>query len=161
MKNVVHAFHRLFDQLAIGHRSLDEGVLESVEIMPIAGAQVVEDPDFLRGVLIVFDDVRTDESGPAGDEDFHGEVKTVRGFSTRMGSHDLLHLREFPFDRRDERERVAAAVGRNAAEGSGLGQSPSSRFTETNASTTRSRSSRVCAALIWVRMRALPCGTTG
>src|SRR6185295_7989677 len=38
---------------------------------------------------------------------------------------------------------------------------PSSRPTLTNASTARSRCGRWCAALIWVRMRAWPCGTTG
>ena len=38
---------------------------------------------------------------------------------------------------------------------------PSSRPTLTKASTARSRWRRSWAALIWVRMRACPCGTTG
>src|SRR6185437_276672 len=37
---------------------------------------------------------------------------------------------------------------------------PSLRPTVVNAAIARSRCSRVCAALIWVRMRAWPCGTT-
>ena len=44
-----------------------------------------------------------------------------------------------------------------------LGQriTPSARPTRANAAMARSRSSRVWAALIWVRMRACPWGTTG
>ena len=40
-------------------------------------------------------------------------------------------------------------------------QTPSSFFTAANALIAFSKSSRECAAEIWVRMRALPCGTTG
>src|SRR5437867_13048451 len=37
----------------------------------------------------------------------------------------------------------------------------SSSFTSPNAFTANSKSSRECAAETWVRIRAVPCGTTG
>ena len=40
-------------------------------------------------------------------------------------------------------------------------QTPTAERASAKASAARSRSSRVCAALIWVRMRASPRGTTG
>ena len=51
---------------------------QAVEIVAVAGAQVVEHADFLRHALIVFDDVGADEAGSAGDEDFHDECLHVR-----------------------------------------------------------------------------------
>ena len=60
-----------------------------------------------------------------------------------------------------------AAAGPASGEGGGEGgerKGPghdSSRPASAKAATARSSSSRVCVAEIWVRMRALPLGTTG
>lgn len=42
-----------------------------------------------------------------------------------------------------------------------VASTPMSRATFTKLATAWSMSSGVCTALIWTRMRALPCGTTG
>ena len=52
---------------------------EPVQIMAVAGAEIVEDTDFLRLVLIVLDDVGADEPGAASDEDFHVGEMMVAG----------------------------------------------------------------------------------
>jgi hypothetical protein len=51
---------------------MDEGVLESIEVFEITRAEVIEHDDFRSTVLEVLDEVGADETGAAGDEDFHG-----------------------------------------------------------------------------------------
>ena len=46
-------------------------MLESVEVLAVAGAEVVQHADLFRDLLVVLDDVGADEAGASGDEDFH------------------------------------------------------------------------------------------
>ena len=71
MKHIVHAPHGFLHQFLIGDGALNERAVEPVEVVAIAGAEVVEHADFLRDALVMLDDVGTDEAGAAGDEDFH------------------------------------------------------------------------------------------
>ncbi len=80
VEDVIDTLHGLADQRAVGDGAFDECAFQAVEIFPVAGAQVVEHADFLRHVLIVFDDVGADEAGAAGDEDFHWKGLEVCGF---------------------------------------------------------------------------------
>jgi hypothetical protein len=50
---------------------MDEGVIESCEVIEIAGAQVIKNHDFRGKALEVLDEVGADEAGAAGDEESH------------------------------------------------------------------------------------------
>ena len=72
VENQIHSFDCFAHQLAIGDRAFDESAIKPIEVLAISGAQAVEHADFRGLALVVFDDVRTDETGAAGDENFHG-----------------------------------------------------------------------------------------
>ena len=71
MVNLVDAPHGFIELGPIKDRPFNQGMLEPGQVATMAGAEVVEDDD-LGLALEMFDDVRTDEAGAAGDEDFHG-----------------------------------------------------------------------------------------
>ncbi len=71
MKYGIDARHKGIDQSAIGDAAIDEGVIESSEVMEIAGAQVIKNHDFRGKALEVLDEVGADEAGAAGDEESH------------------------------------------------------------------------------------------
>ena len=71
MENIVHPLHRLAHQLPVADGTFDERVSEPFQVLKVARAQVVQHTDFFRLILIVFHNVRTDESGAAGYENLH------------------------------------------------------------------------------------------
>ena len=73
MKHKIDSGHGLINRRAIGHTPINKGVLKSVEIAAVAGAEVVEYDDFRRA-LVVLGEMAADEAGTAGDEDAHGEA---------------------------------------------------------------------------------------
>ena len=77
MENVIHALHSLGHELAVSNGALDEGHLQTVQILLVAGAQVVQHTNFLSHTLIVLSNVGTDEAGTAGNENFHDNRKNV------------------------------------------------------------------------------------
>ena len=77
MEDEIHSGHGGIHGGAVGHAALDEGMGKAVEIVAVAGAQVVEHDDF-RGALMVLTEVAADEAGAARDEDAHGVRKKCR-----------------------------------------------------------------------------------
>ena len=68
-------------------------MLESLQVAAVAGPEVVQNPDLLRDVLIVLDDVGSDEPGSAGDENFHGSMTENRQIPCPVvGGHEFFHF---------------------------------------------------------------------
>ena len=97
MVDLIDAPHGFIEFGAIQDRPFDQGMLETSQVATMAGAEVVEDDD-LGLALEMFDDVRTDEAGTAGDEDFHGLFD------------ERLHRRQLGFDGLDQLELGAQTV---------------------------------------------------
>jgi len=66
MKDVIHPLHGLAHQLTVEDRAFDELMLQAGQIMPEAGAQVVQHADFGQP-LKMLGDVTPDKTGAAGD----------------------------------------------------------------------------------------------
>ncbi len=98
MKNHVHALHRAAHGGAVENGSLDELVLQARQVVPEAGAQIVQHAH-LGPALKMFDDVAADESGAAGDQNFHSN-----------GFHQFVHPLFLLLDGLNQFELRAAAV---------------------------------------------------
>jgi hypothetical protein len=86
-------------------------MLESVQIVAVSRAEIVENTDLRSLFLIVLDDVGSDEAGSAGDEYLHDSmIENGKVFEPVTGSDHLLHLRKLTLDRADEGELISAAL---------------------------------------------------
>ena len=70
MKDVIRVLHGARDGFAVADVTADEFHVESVQILLVSGAEVVEDADF-RLALEGFRDMAADESGASCDQNSH------------------------------------------------------------------------------------------
>ena len=75
IENAIHPGDGVLHHLWIGDRSVDESVIEAIEIFPVSGAQVVQHADLSGLALEVLDKVGAYEARAAGDKNFHGCVR--------------------------------------------------------------------------------------
>ena len=67
--------------------------MEPFQVAAVAGPEIVQNPDLLREILIMLDDVGPDEAGSAGDEDFHDLVAEGRKIlHALVTGHHFFHL---------------------------------------------------------------------
>ena len=95
-----------------------------------------------------------------------GEAVDQLGDLARELEQDAVLLFDMPLEEGEAFLQIAAAGihgadRRDPCAERKPGQRPQSRLAAAKAASASSSSARVCAADIWVRMRALPCATTG
>ena len=99
------------DDLGEAGAAFEAGEAGALEVDVVVVVEVVEADDFVAAVEQALGDVRADEAGGAGDEDFHGEsgVEREAGDSSLPGGPWFLLQGSFPPHAGVDRGRANAA----------------------------------------------------